>query len=150
MRESDAVEQARRALGAELAAYRRAAGYSQAEFASLVGYSRSTVANVETGRQHVPRGFWAAADEALRAGNALVAASDEIEAAVRREHQEAARQAHPFVMTLAKGDGATRHRALGGHGGGRLGSAGTWRRMAGHDRRSGRPGARSRGQGRGH
>ena len=67
VRESDTVEQARRALGAELAAYRRAAGYSQAEFASVVGYSRSTVANVETGRQHAPRGFWIAADEALGA-----------------------------------------------------------------------------------
>ena len=56
MRESDAVESARRALGAQLAAYRHAAGYSQAEFASVVGYSRSTVANVETGRQNVPGG----------------------------------------------------------------------------------------------
>lgn len=106
MRESDAVEQARRALGCELAAYRRAAGYSQAEFASVVGYSRSTVANVETGRQNVPRGFWVTADDAVEAGNALVAASDEIEAAVRREREEAARQAHTFVMTLARGDGA--------------------------------------------
>ena len=57
MRESDTVESARRALGAQLATYRRAAGYSQAELASLVGYSRSTVANVETGRQHVAARF---------------------------------------------------------------------------------------------
>ncbi len=54
MRESDAIENARRVLGAKLAAYRRAAGYNQAEFASLIDYSRSTIANVETGRQHVP------------------------------------------------------------------------------------------------
>jgi transcriptional regulator with XRE-family HTH domain len=46
------------ALGVELAAYRRAAGYTQAQFAELTGYSRSTIANVETGRQHVSRDFW--------------------------------------------------------------------------------------------
>lgn len=57
--ESDAVEIARRNLGLKLAICRRAGGYSQAGFASLVDYSRSTVANVETGRQRVPRTFWA-------------------------------------------------------------------------------------------
>jgi DNA-binding XRE family transcriptional regulator len=45
---------ARAELGAELAAYRRAAGYTQARLAQLTGYSRGTIANVETGRQHVP------------------------------------------------------------------------------------------------
>ena len=71
MRESQIVEKARRALGAQLAAYRRAAGYSQAGFAPLTGYSRSTVANVETGRQHVPRDFWERADAVLCAGGDL-------------------------------------------------------------------------------
>ena len=45
VRESDAIESARRALGAQLAEYRRAAGYSQTEFGVLVGYSRSSIAN---------------------------------------------------------------------------------------------------------
>ena len=71
MRESDAIENARRVLGAKLATYRRAAGYNQAEFASLIDYSRSTIANVETGRQHVPGKFWTAADTALHTGCAL-------------------------------------------------------------------------------
>lgn len=83
MRESDAVEYARRALGAQLAACRRAAGYSQAGLAEVVGYSRSTVANVETGRQHVPLGFWKSADEAVHAEGALVRVNDEVEAAVK-------------------------------------------------------------------
>ena len=93
MRESQTVEKARCALGAELAAYRRAAGYSQAGFAPLTGYSRSTVANVETGRQHVPRDFWERADAAVHAGGVLAAANDEVEAAARCEREEAARAA---------------------------------------------------------
>ena len=83
VRESDAVENARRALGAQLAACRHAAGYSQAGLAEVVGYSRSTVANVETGRQHVPLGFWKSADEAVHAEGALVRVNDEVEAAVK-------------------------------------------------------------------
>jgi DNA-binding XRE family transcriptional regulator len=54
VRESDAVDSARQTLGLKLAMCRRANGYSQADFASLIDYTRSTVANVETGRQHVP------------------------------------------------------------------------------------------------
>lgn len=101
MRESDAVETARRALGAQLAAYRRAAGHSQAHLARLAGYSRSTIANVETGRQHVPRDFWTTVDEALHAEGTLTEANDQIETAVRREHEDAARQAAPFLPALA-------------------------------------------------
>jgi len=55
--ESETTAHARRALGAELAAYRAAAGYNQARLAQLTAYSRSTIANVETGRQRVPREF---------------------------------------------------------------------------------------------
>ena len=80
MRESDAVESARRTLGIRLATCRRAGGYSQADFASLVDYSRSTIANVETGRQRVPREFWAVADTALGTEGALTEANDQIEA----------------------------------------------------------------------
>jgi DNA-binding XRE family transcriptional regulator len=84
--------EARCALGAELAAYRRAAGYTQAEFAELIGYSRSTIANVETGRQRVPRLFWQSADTTLRAGGALLGGHDQVEAMARRELRAAARQ----------------------------------------------------------
>lgn len=61
--------QALAALGRELAAARRAAGHTQMTFAPLVGYSRSTVANVETGRQRVPRTFWQRCDQVLGTHN---------------------------------------------------------------------------------
>lgn len=101
VRDSGTVESARRTLGLKLAMCRRANGYSQADFASHIDYSRSTVANVETGRQRVPRTFWAAADAALRTGGALTEVNDEIEAAVIRERQDAARRVGPFPFSLA-------------------------------------------------
>lgn len=52
----DDVEQARRTLGRQLALLRKAVGYSQHQFAPLTSYGRSTIANVEVGRQRVPRG----------------------------------------------------------------------------------------------
>ena len=101
MRQSDAVETARRALGAKLAAYRRAAQLSQDDLARLADYSRSTIANVETGRQHAPRDFWATVDSAVHADGALTKANDEIEAAARQEHVEAAQQAGPYLPAQA-------------------------------------------------
>ena len=92
MRTREAPPQARAALGAELAAYRRAAGCTQGQLARLTEYSRSTIANVETGRQHVPRSFWERADAALRTGGTLATAHDELEAAARRDLRAAARQ----------------------------------------------------------
>jgi len=93
VREPEAVAESRRALGAELAAYRRAAGCTQAGLAELTKYSRSTIANVETGRQHVPRELWERADAALRTGGVLASAHDELEVAARRERRAAARGA---------------------------------------------------------
>ena len=92
MRTREVPLQARTALGAELAAYRRAAGCTQAQLARLTEYSRSTIANVETGRQRVPRSFWERADAALRTGGILATAHDELEAAARRDLRAAARQ----------------------------------------------------------
>lgn len=46
--------------------------------------SRSTIANVETGRQHVQRRFWDSADTAVSAGGSLVAASEKLEEMARR------------------------------------------------------------------
>ena len=102
MRESQTVEKARCALGAQLAANRRAVGYSQAELAPLTGYSRSTIANVETGRQHVPLDFWQRADAAVNAGGVLAAANDEVEAAARHEREEAARAARAARQAQAE------------------------------------------------
>jgi transcriptional regulator with XRE-family HTH domain len=92
VRDSEAVEEARRALGRQLAVYRRAAGRSQAELAAELYCSRSTIANVETGRQNVDRDFWLRAGSALMAAGALAEASDKVAAAVRREREQAARQ----------------------------------------------------------
>jgi DNA-binding XRE family transcriptional regulator len=110
--ESAAIESARRALGAELAAYRRAAGHNQAALASTVGYSRSTIANVETGRQHVPPNFWKRADAACHADGALTGASGRVEAMARRKRQDAARQARLDVTGPGQGSDAGPGEAL--------------------------------------
>jgi transcriptional regulator with XRE-family HTH domain len=105
-----------RALGEQLAAYRKAAGYSQVQLASLAVCSRSTVANVEIGRQNAPADFWRRVDEVLDAGGALVAASEEIDAAVRQKHRNLARRARPLLLaydashaTTAAEAGSTGH-----------------------------------------
>jgi transcriptional regulator with XRE-family HTH domain len=69
--EPPAVVEARLALGRQLAALRRAAGHSQHSFAGLLLYGRSTLANVETGRQNVPREFWRRCDAVLGTGGRL-------------------------------------------------------------------------------
>src|SRR5260370_35748240 len=80
VREPEAIVNARCTLGVQLAACRRAVGLSQAQLAEKTGFSRSSIANVETGRQHVPRAFWESADTAVSAGGSLVAAHEEVEA----------------------------------------------------------------------
>jgi hypothetical protein len=81
---------ARAALSRQLAASRRAAGLSRGRLAPLSGYSRGTIANAETGRQRVPREFWRSCEDALGTGTALVRGFDEVEAAVRSGHVQAA------------------------------------------------------------
>ncbi|HXP19102.1 MAG TPA: helix-turn-helix transcriptional regulator [Streptosporangiaceae bacterium] len=90
MADEELVAGACGALGRQLAASRRAAGLSQEALARLAEYSRSTVANVETGRQRVPRGFWARCDAALGTGTALVRGYDDVVAAARRGEARAA------------------------------------------------------------
>ena len=67
------ITAARRALGRQLGAYRQVAGLNQHQFAPRTHYGRSTIANVEVGRQNVPRGFWERADAVLDAGGRLIA-----------------------------------------------------------------------------
>src|SRR6266511_3275007 len=86
----EAIAEARRQLGRHLAALRRAAGYnSQHDLAPLTFYGRSTIANVETGRQHARRAFWQRCDEVLGTGGVLAAGYDEIEAMMARQRDEA-------------------------------------------------------------
>ncbi len=96
------VAEARRDLGRRLAALREAAGLTQADLAVRVSYSRSTIGNVETGRQKIPRGFWQCCDRELGADGVLLAAHDDVEALVRRYH-----------MTVAL-DSGQRREAFGG------------------------------------
>src|SRR5690349_13925293 len=79
MAEPDAVAESRRRLGGELSAHRQRAGMTQEQLAPLTLYARSTIANVEIGRQHVGRSFWARCDAALGADGALVKAFDGFE-----------------------------------------------------------------------
>lgn len=72
----------------------------------MVGYSRSTIANVETGRQNVPRDFWESADTACNAAGALVEGNDGLDLAVRREREDAARQAR-LVLLGSAGTGSS-------------------------------------------
>lgn len=62
----ETVTEAQRELGRRLATYRRAAGYNQTQLARLTAYSRSTIANVEGGRQSVPRTFGSVATRRWR------------------------------------------------------------------------------------
>lgn len=100
---------ARRALGRQLARYRRAAGYSQHELAPLVLYGRSTIANVEVGRQNVPKAFWQSCDELLTADGVLLQGFDQLQALISRERRQAARleaQRAPYVAGAAGSLGA--------------------------------------------
>jgi DNA-binding transcriptional regulator YiaG len=58
-----------------------------------MAYSRSAVANVEVGRQNIPRVFWQRADGELAAGGALLAAFDELDGLVRTYRAQIARAA---------------------------------------------------------
>jgi hypothetical protein len=96
----------------------------------VLGYSRSTIANVEVGRQHVPRSFWVSADEAVHAQGALIGVSDEIDAAASRERTEAAQATRLYFAGMARDGSAVTSRQLvrtpgdagdvPGHGGGWL------------------------------
>lgn len=93
---------ARQALGRLLAKYRKAAGLNQHQLAPRVHYGRSTIANVETGRQNVPRDFWVRCDQEFNAGGRLVAASERLDALVRRQREETA-----GLADAEQDDGAT-------------------------------------------
>lgn len=98
---ADEVASARRALGRQLAASRHAAGLSQQKLAALLGYSRSTVANVETGHQHVPRDFFERSDAALSTGTALTRGHDDVEAIARQRDVRTAAQAQQARAALS-------------------------------------------------
>jgi len=81
--EPEAIANARRVLGAQLAACRRAAGLSQQELADEAGFSRSAIGNAETGRPGASHDFWISVDKAVSAGGSLVAEYAKVDAAAR-------------------------------------------------------------------
>jgi transcriptional regulator with XRE-family HTH domain len=91
--ETDPIDDARRALGKQLAAYRKAVGDSQTRLAAQIGYSRSTIANSETGHQHMSLDFWRRCDTALGAAGALIAGAEDIEELLRRKRRHLAAKA---------------------------------------------------------
>lgn len=90
MNSSSEIAAARAALGKQLAAYRKAAGYTQHTFAPLTHYGRSTIANVEAGRQNVPRAFWERCDDLLQAAGALMAGYDCLAELIRDQRRQLA------------------------------------------------------------
>src|SRR5215475_3236828 len=103
---------ARQALGRLLAGYRKAAGLNQYQLAPLTHYGRSTIANVETGRQNVPRDFWERTDRAVNAGGRLLAASERLDMLVRQQREETARLADAELAAAVPGASSQRHRPV--------------------------------------
>lgn len=77
-RESDAIMEQGRQLGAAFATFRQAAGLSQAQVGTNTNYDRTSINKIERGRQLPDRPFWEAADRLLRAEGALLTRYDEL------------------------------------------------------------------------
>lgn len=90
MIDPDGINEAKLALGRQLAAYRDAAGLRQQELAPRVHYGRSTIANVETGRQTCSGAFWERCDQELAADGALVRGYEDLKALTRAHQAEVA------------------------------------------------------------
>lgn len=92
MSNPDAIAEARRALGWQLAACREAAGLIQEQLAPLIHYGRSAIAHAEIGRRTGSRAFWQRCDQALHAGGALLRGYDEFTALTGQRRAEIAQR----------------------------------------------------------
>jgi DNA-binding XRE family transcriptional regulator len=92
MIDPEAITEARKALGRQLAAYREAAGLIQEQLAPLIHYGRSTIANAETGYSICSRTFWERCDKALNADGALLRGYEEFNALTRQQRAEIAQR----------------------------------------------------------
>lgn len=86
-RESEAIAELRRALGAQLATFRLAAELTQGQLAKMAICDRTTLVHIEKGRARADERFWRAVDDACDAGGALLAAYLELGAA-KSEHEQ--------------------------------------------------------------
>jgi transcriptional regulator with XRE-family HTH domain len=100
--DGERIQAAWRALGRQLHAERQAHGLSQQELSELILYSRSSIANVETGRQKVPRVFWSNCDKVLGLGETLALRWDKIDAAAQQELERAAAGSRQISLHLAQ------------------------------------------------
>ncbi|MGQ0777404.1 MAG: helix-turn-helix domain-containing protein [Pseudonocardiales bacterium] len=91
-RESDAIMEQHRQLGAALATFRQAAELSQAQVGTTTNYDRTSINKIERGRQLPDRPFWEAADRLLRAEGALLTRYDELLVS-KREYADRQRRA---------------------------------------------------------
>jgi transcriptional regulator with XRE-family HTH domain len=98
--EQEAIRDARRRLGRQLAAWRLRADLTQAQLARRTGYHRTTIAHAEAG-DRVSRDLAEAADRVLDAGGRLTASRDAISAAVAARDQ-AAREPRSRAATQAE------------------------------------------------
>lgn len=89
---AEAVAEARKSLGRQLAAHREAAGLIQEQLARMILYGRSTVANAEAGYSNCSRTFWERCDRALDAGGAISRGYAEFKALKRRYQTQVARR----------------------------------------------------------
>jgi hypothetical protein len=86
-RESEAIAELRRLLGAQLATFRQAASLTQGQVAKVAICDRTHVVHVEKGRSRGDERFWRAVDGACDADGALLAAYLELVAA-KAEHEQ--------------------------------------------------------------
>ncbi len=90
MIDPEAITEAKRALGRQLAACRDAAGLNQHQLAPLIHFGRSTIANAETGHSICSRTFWERCDRALQADGALLRGYDDLQALVGTQRAQIA------------------------------------------------------------
>ncbi len=90
MIDPEAITEAKRALGRQLAALRDAVGINQHQLAKQIHFGRSTIANAETGYSTCSRRFWQQCDTALDAHGALLRAYEELQTLTRQQHRDVA------------------------------------------------------------
>lgn len=91
-REPEVIAELRRDLGERLAVFRTVAGLTQGQLAQAVSYDRTAVVHIEKGRSRADERFWATADEVCKAGGALLAGFNALQAA-KAEHEQQLRSA---------------------------------------------------------
>src|SRR2546423_12930022 len=93
MIDPEAITEAKRALGRQLAACRASAGFNQHRLAGEIHFGRSTIANAETGYSTCSRTFWERCDRALQADGALLRGYDDLQALIGTRRVQVAERA---------------------------------------------------------